>query len=73
MSGYIRGTVGILAFLGLMGCGNGRLIDLVLGTGFALVLGTGFALVLWVCARPRRQRGRQTHNQSIPKSGITES
>lgn len=42
MSGYIRGTIGVLAFFGLMGCGNGRLID--------LVLGTGFALGLWICA-----------------------
>lgn len=65
MSGYIRGTIGVLAFLGLMGCGNGRLVD--------LVLGTGFALVLWICARPRRRRGRQAHNQCIPKLGITES
>lgn len=48
MSGYIRGTVGVLAFFGLMGCGNGRPID--------LLLGTGFALVLWICARPRKRK-----------------
>ena len=48
MSGYIRATIGFLAFLGLVGCSGGRPID--------LILGTGFALMLWVCARPRQKK-----------------
>lgn len=48
MSGYIRTTIGFLAFLGMIGCSGGSPID--------LILGTGFALTVWLCARPRQKK-----------------
>lgn len=60
MSRYIRATIGFLAFLGLIGCGDGGQIN--------LILGLGFALVLWVCARPRQKKiqyiGRREQHES---------
>ena len=48
MSRYIRATIGFLAFLGLIGCGDGGQIN--------LILGLGFAGVIWLCARPRQKK-----------------
>lgn len=65
MSGYIRATIGMLAFLGLVGCGGG-------GRPIDLIFGTGFALTVWLCARPRKQRkaiyitkGEREHAKAI--------
>lgn len=64
MSRYIRATIGFLAFLGLIGCGDGGQVN--------LILGLGFAGVIWLCARPRKQRkiqyitkGEREHAKAI--------
>ena len=64
MPNYIRATIGMLAFLGLIGCGGG-------GRPIDLILGTGFALTVWLCARPRKRKaiyimkGEREHAKAI--------